>query len=58
MTMKTYIGTKIINARPMTRLEYNEYRGWTLPQDENGEDWGYLVEYMDGGKPYHSDHKG
>ncbi len=56
--MKTYIGTKIINARPMTRLEYNEYRGWPLPQDESGEDWGYLVEYMDGGKPNHADHKG
>lgn len=47
--MKNYIGTKIINARPMNRLEYNEFRGWTLPADENGADEGYLVEYVDGG---------
>ncbi len=48
--MKTYIGTKIINAKPMNRLDYNEFRGWTLPVDENGADEGYLVEYTDGGK--------
>ncbi len=48
--MKQYIGTKIINAKPMTRLEYNQFRGWKLPADENGEDPGYLVEYTDGGK--------
>lgn len=35
----------------MTRLEYNQFRGWTLPADENGEDAGYLVEYTDGGTP-------
>lgn len=46
----TYIGTKIINAVPMNRLDYNILRGWTLPADENGSDEGYLVEYLDGGK--------
>lgn len=46
-----YIGTKLINAEQMTRATYNEFRGWALPADENGEDAGYLVEYMDGGKP-------
>lgn len=45
-----YIGTKIINAKPMNRQEYNDFRGWTLPADENGDDEGYLVEYLDGGK--------
>ncbi len=49
--MKTYIGTKIIQAMPMTRLAYNEMRGWTVPADENPNDAGYLVEYQDGGKP-------
>lgn len=53
-----YIGTKIIRATPMTRLAYNEYRGWQLPQDECGEDAGYLVEYLDGGKPNHQNHIG
>lgn len=49
--MKRYIGTKVIKAKPMNRLEYNEFRGWTLPADEDGADEGYLVEYVDGGKP-------
>lgn len=49
--MKRYIGTKIINATPVNRADYNTFRGWTLPADENGADEGYLVEYMDGGKP-------
>ena len=45
-----YYGTKRLNAKPMTRGEYNILRGWTLPADENGADQGYLVEYLDGGK--------
>jgi hypothetical protein len=48
--MKRYIGTKLINAKPMTRQAYNDFRGWNLPADENGADEGYLVEYVDGGK--------
>lgn len=56
--MKHYIGTKAVKARPMTRGEYNAYRGWTLPANENGADEGYLVEYTDGGKPNHPDHEG
>ena len=48
--MDTYIGVKVIFARPMTRLEYNQYRGWELPSNENGEDDGMLVEYIDGRK--------
>jgi hypothetical protein len=56
--MKTYIGTKIIKAQPMTRAYYNALRGWTVPADENGEDEGYLVEYTDGGKPNHPLHDG
>lgn len=56
--MKTYIGTKTIKAIPMDRLAYNVYRGWTLPLDENGEDEGFLVEYVDGGKSNHPAHEG
>ena len=48
--MTPYIGTKVINAKPMTRLEYNKFRGWELPADENPADEGYLVEYVDGGQ--------
>lgn len=56
--MKTYIGTKIVRMQPMTRAEYNAFRGWTLPADENGADAGYLVEYTDGGKPNVPSHAG
>lgn len=53
-----YVGSKIIKAKPMNRLEYNVYRGWELPADENGADEGYLVEYTDGGQSNHKDHVG
>lgn len=49
--MEMFVGSKLINAKPMTRQEYHDFRGWTLPEDENGDDAGYLVEYVDGGKP-------
>lgn len=49
--MQEFIGTKRLKAEPLTRLGYVRFRGWTLPEDENGEDEGYLVEYLDGGKP-------
>lgn len=56
--MQLHIGTKQVTATPMTRQAYNEYRGWTLPADENGADEGYLVEYLDGGAPNHPKHAG
>lgn len=56
MTMTPYIGTKRIMARPMTRGEYNHYRGWECPADENPADDGYLVEYLDGGQANHPEH--
>lgn len=46
--MKKYVGTKVIEASPMTRGDYNNYRGWQIPEDENPEDAGYLVKYSDG----------
>lgn len=49
--MQTYIGTKIIRAKPMNRQAYNDCRGWVVPMDENPLDEGYLVEYLDGGTP-------
>jgi hypothetical protein len=45
--MQNYIGTKVIRARPMSRGDYNLYRGWTIPADENPEDPGYLMEWPD-----------
>lgn len=46
--MQKYIGTKQIEARPMTRGDYNNYRGWQIPAEENPADEGYLVRYSDG----------
>jgi len=56
--MEIYSGFKLIKAKPMDRQEYNDYRGWELPDDEDGEDDGYLVEYVDGGESNHADHDG
>jgi hypothetical protein len=57
-TALSYIGTKLLRAAPMTRADYNAYRGWSLPANENGADDGYLVEYTDGGSSNHQNHKG
>lgn len=46
--MKKYAGTKMIEARPINRGDYNKYRGWTMPENENPADEGYLVKYSDG----------
>lgn len=56
--MEHYVGTKQVLATPMTRQEYNDYRGWTLPANEDGGDEGMLVEYVDGGEPNDSRHAG
>lgn len=56
--MKNYFGVKAVLVQPMTRLEYNNYRGWELPADENGTDEGFLVEDMNSSLTNHKDHKG
>ena len=48
MKYEKYIGTKIISASPMKRGEYNKYRGWNIPENENPEDEGYFLIYSDG----------
>ena len=53
-----YRGVKELYATELTRGEYNKYRGWETPENENPEDLGYLVEYIDGGKPNHPEHRG
>lgn len=56
--MQRFIGTKLLNGIAMTRVAYNEFRGWELPSDENGQDEGYLVEYVDGGEPNTEEYEG
>lgn len=56
---KVYVGTKTLKAWPLTRGQYNEYRGGTIPHDEDPDDLGYLVEYEpDGTKANHPAHDG
>lgn len=43
--MEKFIGPKIVHAEPMTRGEYNKFRGWQIPADENPDDAGYKVVY-------------
>ena len=45
--MEEYIGTKIVKAEPMNLGDYNNYRGWIIPEDEDPEREGYLVKYPD-----------
>ena len=58
--MTNYIGTKKVKADPMTRGEYNKYRGWKIPKNEDPKEDGYLVEYeaFEGGAVNHKDHEG
>ena len=43
-------------ARPMTRGEYNKYRGWKIPIDEDPSEAGFLIEYVEGGDSNHTNH--
>lgn len=43
--LKQYQSHKVVHARPMTRGDYNDYRGWQIPAGENPKDPGYLVIY-------------
>jgi hypothetical protein len=60
LSMVAFVGTKSVSAAPMTRQEYNDYRGWELPADEShlANEQGFLVEYVDGGRANHPDHEG
>jgi hypothetical protein len=56
--MKRYIGTKLVNMKPMTRGEYNAFCGWQAPEGEAQDVDGYLVEYLDGGAANTPDYAG
>jgi hypothetical protein len=58
VTHTTYIGTKLLTAIAMTLGAYNNYRNFPMVPGEDPEAPGYLVEYLDGGKPNHPSHKG
>jgi len=58
MSPEVFESHKRVLKYPMTRLEYINYRNWELPEDEDGDDAGYLVEYLDGGTPNDERHAG
>lgn len=35
--MNSYIGTKLIKAEAMNLGDYNKYKGWQIPADEDPE---------------------
>lgn len=49
--MHKYMGVSFVRAAQLSRESYNGLRGWTVPEDENPEDLGFLVERLDSGKP-------
>ena len=53
MKMKKLLARSLVvwvSVLEMTRQEYNDLRGWDLPENENGDDTGYLVEDPEGQK--------
>ena len=46
--MQKYISTKLVKAKPMTRGEYNKYRGLEAPNGEDQTIDGYMIQYDDG----------
>jgi len=45
--MNRYIGTKLIEAKEMKLGDYNNFKGWTIPENENPKTEGYMVKYSD-----------
>ena len=56
MSNDVFVSHKKVRNAAMTLGEYNLYRGWNLPDDEDGSSEGYLIQYLDGGKPNHPWH--
>ena len=46
MTLRQAIAHNLeATLQPMTRLEYNQFRGWVLPEGEDPNDPGYLMDF-------------
>lgn len=54
--MKLFLSSKLVAAKPMALGEYNAYRGWTIPDNEDPAREGYLVEYIGSGDKNHDNH--
>lgn len=56
--MPAYQGKKDCYAKPLSLGEYNKLQGWPMPEGQDPEREGYLVEYFEGGAPNHPDYEG
>lgn len=56
--MEYYVGFKTLTAVAMTLGAYNAHQGWAMPEGQDPDTKGYLVEYKDGGPSNHPDHNG
>lgn len=45
--MEKYIGTKLVEAKEMNLGDYNKFKGWNIPENENPKTEGYMVKYSD-----------
>jgi len=43
--LKHYQSHKTVHAKPMSRGDYNKFKGWEIPAEENPADEGYQVVY-------------
>lgn len=43
-----YIGVKVTDATPSTLGDYNRFKGWIIPENEDPATEGYRVTYKDG----------
>jgi hypothetical protein len=50
--MSKYLGVKVIEAEPMNLGDYNNLRGWTIPENEDPATEGYMVQYDSGYKSW------
>lgn len=46
--MKKFLGVKQIEAEPLSLGDYNKFRGWQMPENEDPLREGYKVVYSDG----------
>ena len=50
--MKNYVCKESVMARPITLGEYNIYRGWIIPENEDPSEIGYLIKDNTGRERY------
>lgn len=55
--MELFQSSTMVGAQAMTLGEYNKYRGWTIPENEDPNRAGYLVECIGTGNANHPEHK-